>query len=275
MNTREMPHSLDAEKGLLSSILLAPTRVLDELTWLSVEHFYDERHMLIFRRILALRNGLIPVDLVTFTQALEDARRVTERGLQMAESELEYVGGAGYVTELFTFVPTAANAAYYAEIVNEKYTRRGIILAATDLVQAAYEDASTKPEELLEQCDKAIVQLRTDTSFLSSLKHMREILPAAADEIEERHKHRGKTYGLATGFHDLDRMTTGIEAGHVVILGARPSNGKTALMLQIAEHISRTGPVAIFSMEMTARQLAKRLLCMDASVDLMKVRNGM
>jgi replicative DNA helicase len=272
----EMPSSLDAEKGLLGSIMLAPTRVLDELTWLSPAHFYHPAHAMIFRRIVAMREARVPIDLLSVTQALEDAKRETEKGLKTSESELEVCGGAAFVTELFTFVPSAVNAAYYGEIVNEKFTRRGLILSAWEQERRARDETDVKVEEILDQCDQAISQLRTDTTYLTSLKHLREILPEVSDEIEERHKHRGKTFGLPTGLVDLDRTTAGLEKGQLIIIGARPSDGKTSLMLQIAENISRAhGPVAIFSMEMTARQLGKRLLCMDASVDLLKVRTGM
>ena len=199
-NSLQMPAAFDAEKGLLGSILLAPTRVLDELPWLSPGHFYHPAHATIFRRMLEMRKAYKPIDLISLTQALEDAKIENERGVKLSESELDRVGGAAAITELFTFVPTASNAAYYGEVVNEKYTRRGIICAAMELERKARMEPDCACEDLLEECDKLLSQLRKDTSWQCSLKHVREILPAVCDEIEQRHKHRDQTFGLPTGF---------------------------------------------------------------------------
>ena len=258
-----MPRDTNAEKGLLGSILLAPDKVIEESPWLTPKHFVDPTHGKIFGRVKAMRATGIPIDLITLTNQLD------------ANSELLDVGGAAYVTELFTFVPTAANSKYYAEIMAHKAALRGIIAAGTSMVERAYADDSTPPEELIEAMESELVKLRSDTSYTQALTPIKEPLAEVRASLTEAYKHRGRTVGIETGINSLDRMTGGLKAGQFVVIAARPSDGKTSLATQLAVHIAQLKKtVAIFSLEMSKVELVERMVCMEAPLDIGDVRFG-
>lgn len=267
---RHVPSSLDSEKGFLGSVLLAPSRILDEYAWVKDEHFHHFAHQVIFRRVQAMREAGVQVDLVTLTQHLDD-HKADPKNLY-GSSELEKIGGAGAVADLFTFVPTASNARYYAEILHEKFVRRKIIEAATRLIERAYEDPAPYAQ-LLEDAEGVLTEASGNLTK-DPLKPIKDILPAVSDEIEACYHNRGKTKGLETGLKDFDRMTLGIKPQSYTIIGARPGNAKTALIVQMAAEFSKTIPVAIFSLEMTENQIGKRLLCMDSGIDLYRTKDG-
>jgi replicative DNA helicase len=258
---RGRPHSEEMEKGLLGSLLLAPDR-LDELGWLRGEHFYAPRNCEILTQLRAMGEGNKPISLVSLCQWLED------------HNILEEVGGAEYITELFNFVPTASNANYYAEIILEKATRRGIIEAAEKLISSAYEDNDISPQQMLENCESELVRLRKDATYGDAMEPISASVVRVMDELEKVFASRGRTAGLATGFHDFDRMSGGLKPGQMMIIGARPSVGKSAMAMQLARYFATQVPVAIFSLEMSTDSLVTRLLCAEANLNLRFTRDG-
>lgn len=259
---RSLPQSLDAEKGLLGSILLS-TSVLDDcLTQIDAEHFHLPAHRIIFETLVEMRMAGRPIDLISLTQTLSDSRR------------LESVGGAGVVTELCTFVPTAANADYYREIVREKHLLRKVIGVCTEFAARSYEEQDDV-KLLLNDVEQKVLAIGNDR-FKGQLPTMKEMVNEAIASIETLMANKGGITGLPTGFAELDRMTNGLHESEMIVIAARPSMGKTALAMNIAEHVALEAgkPVAVFSLEMSAPQLVQRLLCSRARVDSQKVREG-
>ncbi len=202
------------------------------------------------------------IDLITFTQTLRD------------RNVLDAVGGAAFVTSLYTFVPTAANVTYYLEIVREKFILRQIIAACTEGVRRSYEEQD-EVNDLLDEVEKKIFAVGEDR-FKAQMPTMREQVMEAIESIEKLYANRGSITGISTGFSVLDEMTSGLHPAEMIVIAARPSMGKTALAMNIAEHVAIEGrkPVAIFSLEMSAQQLVQRLLCSRARVNSKKVRDG-
>jgi replicative DNA helicase len=261
---RSLPQSLDAEKGLLGSILLAPGRVLDECIQQQVgeKYFHHPAHARIFTVLVDMREASKPIDLISLTQLLEDRHL------------LEQVGGAAAVTDLFTFVPTASNAAYYLEILREKYLLRAIIGTCTEYGARAYEEQGDV-QILLDEAEQRILAIGDDR-LRGKVPEMKELAMEALDSIEKLFQNRGALTGIPTGFKGIDVMTNGMHAGEMIVIAARPSMGKTALAMNIAEHVAIEAgkPVAVYSLEMSTQQLMQRLLCSHARVDLKKIRDG-
>jgi len=261
---RSLPQSLDAEKGLIGSILLAPGRVLDECIQQQVteKYFHHPAHARIFTVLVDMRETNKPVDLISLTQLLEDRHLLQE------------IGGAAAVTDLFTFVPTASNAAYYLEILREKYLLRAIIGTCTEYGARAYEEQGDV-QILLDEAEQKILAIGDDR-FRARVPEMKELAMEALDSIEKLFQNRGALTGLPTGFKGIDVMTNGMHGGEMIVIAARPSMGKTALAMNIAEHVSIEAgkPVAVYSLEMSTQQLMQRLLCSHARVDLKKIRDG-
>ncbi|MGZ4982932.1 MAG: replicative DNA helicase [Chthoniobacterales bacterium] len=260
---RTLPHSLEAEQGVLGSMLISPREIIAEVVEkITEEYFYIPAHQTTYTVLVELWNAGQGIDLITFTQVLRD------------RNVLDAVGGASFVTSLFTFVPTAANVTYYLEIVREKYILRQIIAAATESVRRAYEEQD-EVHALLDEVEQKIFAVGEDR-FKGQLPTMKEQVMGALESIEKLWEQRGGITGISTGFHELDRMTNGLHDGEMIVIAARPSMGKTALAMNIAEHVAINGklPVAVFSLEMSGQQLVQRLLCSRARVNLQKVREG-
>ncbi|MGZ5002876.1 MAG: replicative DNA helicase [Chthoniobacterales bacterium] len=260
---RTLPHSVEAEQGVLGSMLISPREIIAEVVEkITEEYFYIPAHQTTYTVLVELWNAGQGIDLITFTQVLRD------------RNVLDAVGGASFVTSLFTFVPTAANVTYYLEIVREKYILRQIIAAATESVRRAYEEQD-EVHALLDEVEQKIFAVGEDR-FKGQLPTMKEQVMGALESIEKLWEQRGGITGISTGFHELDRMTNGLHDGEMIVIAARPSMGKTALAMNIAEHVAINGklPVAVFSLEMSGQQLVQRLLCSRARVNLQKVREG-
>ncbi|MBI3866692.1 MAG: replicative DNA helicase [Planctomycetia bacterium] len=260
---RAPPQNPDAEKGLLGSILL-DNHVLDEVAdFLSAEDFYLERHQLIYRTIQRLHDsGTHGFDALTVAEGLT------------RQNELKEAGGPDYLVELYESVPHAAHAKYYAEIVRDKSIQRRLIYACTDILKSAYDDAA-EPEDLLNQAEQKIFQILQQQEAGSKIE-LREILLDTFARIDERLGRQGAISGLSTGFRDLDNQTNGLQSSELVILAARPSMGKTAFVLNLAEAIadrSQAG-VVIFSLEQSKHELAERFLCIRGRLDMHKLRKG-
>jgi replicative DNA helicase len=260
---RTLPHSIEAEQGVLGSMLISPREIIAEcVEKINEEYFYVPAHQTIYTVLVELWNAGQGIDLITFTQVLRD------RNL------LETVGGASAVTSLFTFVPTAANVGYYLEIVREKYILRQIIAACTESVRRSFEEQD-EVHNLLDEVEQKIFSVGEDR-FKGQVLTMKDQVMEAIEAIEQLYERRGGITGIATGFAELDRMTNGLHEGEMIVIAARPSMGKTALAMNIAEHvaINEKLPVAVFSLEMSSQQLVQRLLCSRARVNLQKVRDG-
>src|SRR6266542_1131178 len=260
---RALPHSVEAEQGVLGSMLLSPREAIAEcVEKINDQYFYVPAHQTIYNVLVDLWNAGQAIDLITFTQVLRD------RNL------LDAVGGAAFVTTLFTFVPTAANVQYYLDIVRDKYILREIISAATESVRRAYEEQD-EVNNLLDEVEQRIFAVGEDR-FKGEMLSMKEQVMSTLESIEKLFENKGAITGVSTGFRDLDKLTSGLHPSEMIVIAARPSMGKTALAMNIAEHaaIQLKLPVAIFSLEMSAQQLVQRMLCSRARVNLAKTRDG-
>ncbi len=261
---RLLPQSPDAEQGVLSSILLSPKEVMGLCVEKNIEadSFHIPAHATIFAILRELWDANKPADFVILTQVLRD------RNL------LDQVGGSAFLTQLFTFVPTATNAAYYIEIIQEKQTLRRIINTCTEYAARSY-DEQEEVHDLLDRVEQEVFAIAKDR-FRSSTPELRVEVMNALDSIEKLYERKGGITGLATGFTKLDQMTDGLHPAEMIVIAARPSMGKTALAMNIVEHVALIGkhPVAVFSLEMSTNQLVQRLLCSRAKVNLSKVRDG-
>ena len=260
---RTPPHSAEAEQGVLGSMLLSPRDAIAEcVAKITDEYFYVPAHQTIYNELVELWNANQAIDLITFTQFLRD------RNL------LETIGGASFVTSLFTFVPTAANLGYYLEIVRDKYILRQIIAAATESVRRAYEEQD-EVNNLLDEVEQKIFAVGEDR-FKGQMLSMKDQVMEAIESIEKLYERKGGITGISTGFVEFDRMTSGLHPSEMIVIAARPSMGKTAMAMNIAEHVAIESklPVGVFSLEMSSQQLVQRLLCSRARVNLQKVRDG-
>jgi len=261
---RMLPQSQDAELGVLGSVLLSPKEVMGECIEKKVtpEHFHVPAHSTIFEVLRELYDENKPIDFILLTQLLRD------RGL------LDKVGGAAFVTSLFTFVPTAANAAYYIEILKEKYTLRKIIMTCTEFAARSYDEQ--------ENVDTFLDALETKTFEIAQSRfgdrgfRIKDTVMEALESIEKLYERRGEITGIPTGFRDIDKMTDGLHPAEMIIIAARPSMGKTAFAMNIVEHVALNckHAVAVFSLEMSSQQIVQRLLCSRAKVNLQRVRDG-
>ena len=260
---RPPPHSVEAEQGVLGSMLISPRDAIAEVVEkITTDYFYVPAHQTIFDVLVELWNTGAGIDLITFTQVLRD------------RNVLETVGGAAAITNLFTFVPTAANVAYYLDIIRDKYILRSIIAAGTESVRRAYEEQD-EVGNLLDEVEQKIFAVGEDR-FKGQMLSMKDQVMEAIESIEKLYERKGGITGVSTGFVEFDRMTSGMHPSEMIVIAARPSMGKTALAMNIAEHvaINEKLPVGVFSLEMSSQQLVQRLLCSRARVNLQKVRDG-
>src|SRR4030095_849888 len=261
---RLLPQSPDAEKGVLSSFLIAPRDIggLCAEKQVTKEHFAIPSHALIYETLLGMWDKNEPIDFITLTQLLRD------------RSHLDSCGGAAFVTELFTFLPTAANAPYYIEILQEKFTLREIIKVCTEFAARGYDEQDDVPN-LLDKVETEVFRIAQDR-FKDRVMNMKKLVVEAIGAIEDLYSRRGAITGVATGFAHFDKMTDGLHGSEMIVIAARPSMGKTALAMNIAEHVAleQKKSVAVFSLEMSSQQLVQRMLCSRARVNLGRVRDG-
>ena len=258
-----LPFSLEAEQAVLGAVLADAQclmRVLDLIR--NRDFFYKKAHQLIYEGFLRLSEKSDNIDLVTVSEHLKN------------KNELEEVGGRSYLAELTSAAPVSANAEYYAKIVKEKFTLRSMILAGNRIVELGHHtDEDT--EILVDKAEQIIFELAQNKAR-ESLVHIENVLTTSWEQLEERAANKNSLTGLNTGFYDLNSFTSGLQKSDLIILAARPSMGKTALALNIAENVAliNRSPVAIFSLEMGKEQLVQRLLCSSAEIDSSRVRTG-
>ncbi|MEW6414750.1 MAG: replicative DNA helicase [Pseudomonadota bacterium] len=256
------PHSIEAEQAVLGGLLIAGAGALDRIEGvMTAADFYRDDHRRIFNAVKALGDSSKPVDVVTVAEALQSL------------GELESVGGLPYIVALASNTPSAANLHRYAEIVREKSIMRGLYGVATRMEEACLAPGIFEPEKIAQEADIAMARLLDRQGGEPVRIH--DAVRGALREIDERRERGGKLAGLSTGFENIDWITGGLEPGQMVILAARPSVGKTALALNIADHVASTGaPVLFFTMEMTGQELAMRLMASRSGVPMSDMRSG-
>jgi len=259
------PHAPEAEQGVLGCVLLAPNPCMGEAMELlkgNAEVFYDLRHQTIFRALMEMFDRQAPIDVITLQQHLKD------------KQQLEAVGGLAYLAGLPDTVPSPANLGYYAHIVYEKYLLRRMIQTCTAVIARLYEHEG-QVDELMDEVERQILHI-SEARVEGGTQPIKELVRGAIGKIEKFHAGAGMLSGLATGFQDLDKLTSGLHGGEMIVIAARPSVGKTSLAMNIAEHVAvdQRLPVAVFSLEMTAESLVMRMLCSRARVNLRYVREG-
>ncbi len=256
------PQNIEAEQAVLGAIFLEPSALTLASEILIPEDFYRAAHQKIFNSMLKLADKGEPVDLVTVTKELADAKI------------LEEVGGVSYLSDLANSVPTAANIEYYAKIVEEKSILRRLIRTATNIAQEGY-NREDDVDGLLDEAERNIMEV-AQRKNTGSFQNIKDILVKTYDNIEMLHHRKGEITGIPTGFTELDRMTAGFQRNDFIIVAARPSVGKTAFALNIAQNVATKTDenVAIFSLEMGADQLVMRMLCAEGNINAQNLRTG-
>ena len=259
---RILPHSVEAEQSVIGAMIMDREAIVVASEIITAEDFYSRQCGILFEAMVELNDEGKPVDLVT----LQD--RLREKDVPPETSSLEFI------RDLITAVPTSANIKYYANIVSDKATLRRLIKLNEEIANTCYVGRESL-EVILEDTEKRVfnlVQRRNTGEFVP----IRQIVMNAMDQIEKASKNKGKVTGIATGFIDLDYRTAGMQPSDLVLIAARPSMGKTAFVLNIAQHVAfkQNQTVAIFSLEMSKEQLVNRLFSLESKVDAQKLRTG-
>ncbi|MGI9455588.1 MAG: replicative DNA helicase, partial [Aeoliella sp.] len=259
---RKMPQALEAEQGVLGSLLLLPEKFDEVALLLGSDDFYDDANGRVFTHLVEMHDTGRQIDPMLLVQHLRDA------------GDYELVGGAAYIAELGEAVPTAAHAEYYAKIVREKATLRSLIHASTDILRDAY-DPSIESRAMLSRAEERVFSILEEKGN-GQVHSVREVLHEALARIDARMKQDHAFGGLETGYDDFDEMTGGLHKSELSILAARPSMGKTALALNMVEHVAIDcqQPTLFVSLEMSKLELGDRLLCSRAKVNGHRLRNG-
>lgn len=256
------PQNLEAEQAILGAVLLQAEAMITAMERVKSDDFYSAAHQRIFEAMVELGENNQPIDLVTLTAYLQDRQM------------LEEAGGITYLAKLANAVPTAANVEYYAQIVEEKSMLRRLIRTATNIVSSGYA-AEDDVGALLGEAEAKILEIsnrRSSTGFIS----IRDVLMEVFERVEMLYSNKGGASGIPSGFSDLDKMTSGFQRSDLIIVAARPSVGKTAFALNIAQNVGVRAKetVAIFSLEMSAGQLVQRMICAESNVDAGRMRTG-
>jgi replicative DNA helicase len=256
------PQNLDAEKSLLGAVLIDEETLADISEHVTAKDFYDKRHATIFGGMMRLYEKHKPVDLLTLTDELK------------RKNEIEAIGGSAYLTELTNYVPTAAHAEAYAELVAQKAVRRRLIKASGEISELGFNEETTT-QELLEKAEAELFSV-SDQSLKQDLVSIESILTESFDRMEELHRNKGTLRGIRTGYRDLDTMTAGLQRSDLIVLAARPAMGKTTLVTNLAYNVATIAkqPVLFFSLEMSKEQLVDRMLADASGVDAWNIRTG-
>lgn len=256
------PQNLEAEMAVLGSMLIDQESIAVAIESIDKDSFYKGAHKKIFEAITELYNANKAVDLITLTDELK------------RKESLDAVGGVSFLTSLVNSVPTTANISHYVAIVKEKSILRNLISNSTKIVSLCY-DSDSNINELVDTAEKLIFEVR-DHRSRSSYQHLKEIIKDSIERIDMLYQQKTHVTGVATGFVDFDIQTAGLQPSDLIIIAGRPSMGKSAFALGLAEYAGVVSklPVAIFSLEMSKDQLVQRMLCSHAKVDAHKVRTG-
>jgi len=260
---RVLPNSLEAEMAVLGAMLLSPAEAGAQVRErLDETHFYYAAHQVIFREIAGLQDVMTAIDAITLSQRLHD------KGL------LEEIGGAVFLADLVNRVPTTANVEHYIDIVWDKHLLRKLINAAHDIISRSF-DEQDEVKSWIDEVEQQIYSINSEKTT-SGAKATKVLVREAMTSIEKMFENRGSISGLSTGFRDLDKLTSGLHPGTMFVIAARPSMGKTALAMNIAEAcaIDQGKPVGVFSLEMSSEELVKRMLCSRGAVNLRALHDG-
>lgn len=256
------PQSIEAEQSVLGAMLIDKEAIASATEVLKPEDFYKEANGIIFDAIVKIYQRGEPVDLITLPEQLKNT------------NILEQVGGVSYISDLANSVPSSSSVVHYAKIVESKSLMRKLIRASSTILDKSYEGVE-EVSELIEMAEKNIFDIsqgRSNEGFVP----INQVLLEAFDNIEKRFQNKNQITGITTGFSDLDSKTSGFQKSDLILVAARPSMGKTAFALNIAQNsaIKSKVPVAIFSLEMSKEQLIYRMLCSEAHIDSQKLRTG-
>lgn len=257
------PQNLDIEASVLGSLLIEGESFIKIADLLRSDDFYDQKHRKIFQAMRSLHDKRSPVDILTLSEQLK------------AQGQLEAIGGASYLTELTNYVPTAAHLEQYAQIVADKAIRRRLISASQDITTIGF-DENKSLQELIEEAEARLFEV-SQRHVRQDIISLESILGESFDRLDDLHRHKGGLRGIPTGLKDLDKLLAGLQRSDLIVIAARPSMGKTALMLNISLDIAtkaNQGSVLFFSLEMSKEQLVDRLLAAEAGVDAWKLRTG-
>lgn len=261
-NGKVPPQSLDAEKSLIGAVLIDDNVLADVSDKLRAADFYDKSHETIYASMMRLYEKHKPVDLLTLSEDLQ------------TKDQLDTVGGSSYLTELTNYVPTAAHATAYADLIRTKAVRRRLIKASGELAELGY-DEDKSIEELLGQAEADLFSV-SDQSLKQDLVSLESILAESFDRIEELHRNKGSLRGVPTGYKDLDAKTAGLQKSDLLILAARPAMGKSTFVSNLAYNVASQQKKAVlfFSLEMSKDQLVDRMLADASGVDAFSIRTG-
>ncbi len=259
---RTLPHNLEAERSVLGAILLHNDAFNLAAEVLDSGDFFRDAHRRIFEKMIKLSERNDAIDLVTLKEELSRS------------GELDEVGGPAYITALVDGVPRSTNVEHYARIIKEKATLRNLIFSANKIVASAYE-AEDEADLILDQAEHAIFAI-ADKKIGDGFVSLRDLAQGSLDTIERLHARKELVTGIPTGFTDLDEMTSGFQPSDLIIVAARPSMGKTSLVLNIAQHVGTKTDmtVGVFSLEMSKEQLFLRMLTGEARIDAHRLRGG-
>ena len=259
---RVPPHNLDAEQSLLGAMMLSEDAIAGAVEVVQADDFYQKSHRVIFQALVDLFKAQRPCDPVTLQEQIESSASLAD------------IGGATYLSHLLNVVPTAANAPHYALIVKEKSLLRHLITVTGEISRDAY-NPSAQAEVLLDDAEQRVLQLSQFRVTRPYVK-VKDLVGETFTRLEYLYEHKQSITGVPSGFTKLDEFTAGFQRSDLVIVAARPSMGKTALCLNIAQHAAHNcdTPVLVFSLEMSAQQLVQRLMCSEAQIDGQKLRRG-
>lgn len=256
------PHDEEAEQAVLGAILIDKDAIISVSQLISPDNFYDQRHQIIYDAMTSLYEERKPIDLLTVTDVLKKKKNYDK------------VGGSSYLSSLTNVVPTAANSEYYAGIIREKYVRRSLIQISSEITEEAFTEEK-EANEILSTSEQQIFKISQE-HVKQGFIHIKDTLSESFDRLEELQKSGAGLRGVETGFVDLDNLLSGLQASNLIILAARPGQGKTAFVINIAQHvaIANKQPVGVFSLEMSKEELVDRLLVSQSDIDAWKLKTG-
>lgn len=262
MPIRTLPNNLEAEESVLGSCFLSKYALQKATETLTLDSFYNEKNAIIFQALVDLQDLATPIDITTVTSYLKKKNKLND------------AGGVEYLTEVINFVPTASNIDFYIKSVEETALLRNLIETAEEIASDGYRTDETV-NDILDNSEKKILNIVKNRKA-SEFRNIKDIIKKAQNDLERLSENKGEITGLETGWYDLDRLTTGLHPNELIIIAARPAMGKTAFALNLATHVAMTQEksVALFNLEMSAEQLAMRILASLGQIDGFKLRTG-
>ncbi|XHW02914.1 replicative DNA helicase [Streptococcus dysgalactiae subsp. equisimilis] len=257
-----LPHDIQTEQAVLGSIFINPEKIIEVAEYLKPDDFYKPAHRILFKAMLSISSNAEPIDVVTVKSVLE------------SQDNLATIGGITYLLEVVNAVPTSVHAEHYAKIVAKKAQLRSIIDSLSDSIGNAY-DENMDIDEIIAKTERSLIEV-SQSSNKSSFRPIHDVLAENYQKIEERSNNNTQITGIATGFYDFDKLTTGLHADQLIILAARPAMGKTAFALNIAQNVATKSnkAVAVFSLEMGAESLVERMLASEGTIESHHIRTG-